>query len=132
VLLLFLLDTGIRSPSELVNVRVNDLSEECTKLRIRDESSKTFGRTINLLLSSALLREYLREQRRDGMDQLFPINPGVTNRYLRRLAIRILGKKQSPGGAPYSAVNPDFRTTILSGISTPEMVRQGDADGTKT
>ncbi len=101
VLLLFLFDTGIRSPSELVNVRVNDLTEDCTKLRIRDESSKTFGRTINLLLRPAVLSEYLAERRREGMEQLFPINAGVTNRYLRRLAVRILGEKRSPGGAPY-------------------------------
>jgi len=104
-LLLFLFDTGIRSPSELVNVRVNDLSEDCTQLRISDESSKTFGRTINLLLCPAVLREYLAEQPRDGMAQLFPINAGVTNRYLRRLAVRILGDKRSSGGAPYSKLS---------------------------
>ena len=61
-LLLFLYDSGIRSPTELLNVHVSDLGEHCTTVRIQEESSKTFGRTINLLLCSDVLREYLRER----------------------------------------------------------------------
>ena len=34
------------------------LSQDCAKLHIGDETSKTFGGTINLLLSGRVLREY--------------------------------------------------------------------------
>ncbi len=37
VLMMFLLDTGMRSPSELVNIRVADFYDDFTKVHIRDE-----------------------------------------------------------------------------------------------
>jgi integrase len=51
VLILFLYDSGIRSPTELINVRVQDLSEDFKKLHIREEIAKkgSFGRKINLM-----------------------------------------------------------------------------------
>jgi integrase len=110
VLMLFLFDTGIRSPTELVNVRVRDLSHDCAQLHIREEASKTFGRTIKLLLCPDVLRSFISDQRRAPNDAIFPINPGVTNRYLRRLAQRVLGSDQSPGGKPYARLTLyDFR-----------------------
>ena len=67
VLLTFLFDSGIRAPTELMNVRVEDLEWEASSakfmLRIRDESSKTFGRRIRLMLSSELLKRYSRSSR---------------------------------------------------------------------
>ena len=42
-LIMFLLDSGIRSPTELVNVKVSDLYNDCEELQIREEASKTFG-----------------------------------------------------------------------------------------
>lgn len=109
-LILFLYDSGIRSPTELVNVRAADLSADCTTLKISDEASKTFGRTINLLLSPPILREYLAERRLAPTDPVFPICPSVTNRYLQRLATRVLGTAQTAAGAPYGALTMyDFR-----------------------
>jgi len=105
VLVLFLFDTGIRSPSELVNVRLGDFSENYSRLRIRDETSKTFGRTINLLLSADVVREYVRERALGEADALFPFHPAVVNRYLRRLATQLFGPSTSPGGAPYSELS---------------------------
>lgn len=105
VLLLFLFDTGIRSPKELVNVLAGDLLEDCTKLRIREESSKTFGRTINLLLSAEAVRDYVRDQGLLPGDQVFPVCAQVVNRYLRRLATRVLGAGTTRAGSPYSALS---------------------------
>ena len=102
VLLMFLLDSGIRSPTELVNVRRRDLSEDCRHLHIREETSKTFGRRINLLLSPDLLRGYLRQTPLGPDESVFPICPSVANRYFRRLATRVLGTGQSRGGKPFS------------------------------
>ncbi len=87
---------------KLVNVRVDDLTEDRTKLRIRDESSKTFGRTINLLLCPTLLREYINEHGLQETDRLFPICYGAANRYICRLATRLFGDGKTHGGTPYN------------------------------
>ena len=110
VLMMFLYDSGIRPPGELINVKVSDLSEDYTKLQIHDEVSKTFGRTITLLLCPSALRDYIRMKKLQEDDYLFPICPAVVNRYLRRLATRLLGEKQSLAGTKYSRLTMyDFR-----------------------
>jgi len=48
VLMMFLFDSGIRAPTELVNVKVSDLYNDFKELNIREETSKTFGRRIKL------------------------------------------------------------------------------------
>ena len=45
---MFLFDTWIRSPTELVNVRVSDLYNDFKELQIREETAKTFGRRIKV------------------------------------------------------------------------------------
>jgi len=57
VLIMFLFDTGIRSPTELVNVKISDLYNECKEVHIREEISKTFGRRIKLMLCSDLIEK---------------------------------------------------------------------------
>ena len=110
VLITFLYDSGIRSPTELVNCRVRDFSPDCTQLQIRDETSKTFGRTIKLLLCAGLVRISIRERNLGPDDIVFPIHPAMTNRYLKRLAQRMLGSEQSPGGKRYCDLTLyDFR-----------------------
>lgn len=110
VLIMFLYDTGIRSPTELINVRVSDLYKDCRELQIRDEISKTFGRRIKLMLCSKMLKEYIRLNGLKPDDQLFDISPPVTNRYLQRLATRILGDVKSEAGRKYSELTMyDFR-----------------------
>lgn len=110
VLIMFLYDSGIRSPTELVNCRVRDFSPDCTQLQIREETSKTFGRTIKLLLCAELVRAFIRERNLGPDESVFPISPIVTNRYLKRLARRVLGCEQSPGGKRYCDLTLyDFR-----------------------
>lgn len=111
-LILFLYDTGLRSPTELINVRVSDLYEDCRKLNIRHEIVKkgSFGRTINLMLCSDALRQYIRRNNLQSDDFIFPIYPLAVNQYLKRLAIRVLGEKVSLAGKPYSELTMyDFR-----------------------
>lgn len=102
VLMWFLFDSGIRSPTELMNVKVSDLSKldnrDIFQLNIRDEISKTFGRKIKLLLSSRHLGRYIAEKKLSHDDYLFPINPYVVNRYLKRLAARMWGDAKTKGG----------------------------------
>jgi len=110
VLIMFLFDTGIRSPTELMNIKVSDLSGNCKELSIRDEISKTFGRRIKLMLCSSLLKEYIKLKNLNYDDYLFKIIPNSVNQYLKRLAKRILGDGKSLAGQKYSELTMyDFR-----------------------
>lgn len=75
VLILFLFDSGIRSPTELVNLKVSDLYNDYREVNIREEISKTFGRRIKLMLCSSLLKDYITSQALGPNDHLFDIKP---------------------------------------------------------
>jgi integrase len=111
VLIMFLFDSGIRSPSELINLKVSDLSSDFKEIHIRDEISKTFGRRIKLMLCSDLLKEYVDQKRLNRNDFIFEIKfPSITNRYFRRLAKKIFGSNKSLAGETYSNLTMyDFR-----------------------
>jgi len=112
VLIMFLYDTGIRSPGELINVKVSDIYEDFTALNIRQEIVKkgSFGRKINLMLCSDLLKQYVQNKGLQGNDQLFNISPLCVNQYLKRLAKRVLGDGESLAGEKYSNLTMyDFR-----------------------
>ena len=110
VFMMFLFDTGIRSPTELMNVKVSDLYHDFKELNIREETSKTFGRRIKLMLCSDLVKEYVKVNNRSPDDYLFQICPNVVNRYLKRLALKLFGDKVSPAGQKYSELTMyDFR-----------------------
>jgi len=110
VLIWFLLDTGIRSPTELINIKVRDFYNDFKELDIRGEVSKTFGRRIKLMLCSSYIKEYVTRKELSGEDYLFPINPSKANEYLKRLAKRMLGEENSPAGEKYSKLTLyDFR-----------------------
>jgi integrase len=110
VLMMFLFDTGIRAPTELMNVKVSDLFNDYKELMISQEASKTFGRRIKLMLCKELLKEYIKERGLQPSDYLFQTDPKIVNRYLKRLATRLFGDKQSPAGAKYSELTMyDFR-----------------------
>ena len=102
VMMWFMFDSGIRSPTELINVKVSDLSglenSQDYQLAIRDEISKTFGRKIKLLLCSKLLREFIADKKLGEDGYLFPIVPRVVNQYLKRLAEKVLGSRKTKGG----------------------------------
>jgi len=70
---------------------VTSKTKKYYELTIKDESSKTFGRTIKLLLSSKLLRKYIDKKQLKSKDYLFNINQQVVNKYLKRLGHKVLG-----------------------------------------
>ncbi|VVB79522.1 Phage integrase family protein [uncultured archaeon] len=110
VLIMFLFDTGIRSPTELVNVKVSDFYGDFKELMIREEISKTFGRKIKLMLCFQHIKEYVLEKELSQEDYLFSIKPATVNKYLQRLAERVLGDKVSLAGEKYSELTMyDFR-----------------------
>lgn len=102
VLIMFLFDSGVRSPTELINLKVSDLSKDFRELQINDEISKTFGRRIKLMFCSDLLKQYIQEKNLKESDHLFLIGPATINKYLGRLAERVLGEGLSLAGQKYS------------------------------
>jgi site-specific recombinase XerD len=106
----FLYDAGIRAPSELINVKVSDLYNNCRELNVRDEVSKTFGRRIKLMFCSRLLREYIEDNNLQQEDYLFPIKPKTVNEYLQKHSKKLFGDIASPAGQKYSEITMyDFR-----------------------
>ncbi len=92
MMMLFLFDSGIRAPTEFMNVKVSDLEwkSEYYNLNIRAETSKTFGRKIKLLLCSKDLKEYIAKRRLSGDAYLFRKSPQRMNQYLRNLGYKVL------------------------------------------
>ena len=101
VLMWLLYDTGIRL-TELINLKVSDLFDNYTKLKIRGEISKTFERKFNLVLCSDFLREYIKNNNLQSDAYLFPIDAKAVNKYFKRLAERVLGNELSQAGEKYS------------------------------
>lgn len=109
-LIMFLFDTGIRAPSELRNIRISDLRKDYKELNIRDEISKTFGRRIKLMMSSEIIKSHIRKEKLKGEDYLFNREPQTMNKYLQRLAKRVLKDEKSPAGQKYTQLTMyDFR-----------------------
>ena len=110
VLIWFLFDTGIRAPTELMNVKVGDFFNDFKELNIREEISKTFGRRIKLMICSDLIRDYVKTKGLGKEDYLFTTSPTAANKYLKRLAKRVLGDEKSQAGQKYSQITMyDFR-----------------------
>jgi integrase len=110
VIIMLIYDTGIRAPTELVNVKVSDFLNDFKELNIREEVSKTFGRKIKVMLCSDLIKEYVKKLNLHSEDYLFDIVPPSVNRYLKRLGENVLGDKVSPAGQKYSQLSMyDFR-----------------------
>jgi len=109
-LIWFLFDSGIRSPTELMNIRVSDFYNDFKELNIREEVSKTFGRRIKLLICPHLIKNYVQTLNLGKDDYLFTTSPFAVNKYLKHLAKRVLGDEKSPAGEKYSHLTMyDFR-----------------------
>jgi len=107
---MFLYDTGIRAPTELVNIKVSDFYNNFKELTIKEEISKTFGRKIKLMLCTSLIKEYVTGKNLKVDDYLFDIKPPTINKYIQRLASRIFGDEVSLAGEKYSELTMyDFR-----------------------
>ena len=96
VMLNFLMDSGVRSPSELMNIRVSDIAElpenpKIALLDIRPEITKTFARKFKLMFCWPQLKDYIERGSFGKSDFIFTKHPAVVNRYLRRLAFKELG-----------------------------------------
>jgi len=92
ILMWFMFDSGIRLPTELMNIRVSDLewTDGFYALNIRDETSKTFGRKIKLLLCSEMLRDYIKNRNLTADTYIFKRDPAHINQYLKNIGYKLL------------------------------------------
>ncbi len=110
VLFMFLFDSGVRAPTELINVKVSDLFNNCKEIHIREEISKTFGRRFKLMFCSDLLKEYIKAKNLSSNDYLFDIKYTNVNKYLKRLSQKLFGDGVTEAGGRYSELTMyDFR-----------------------
>ncbi len=110
VLIWFLFDSGIRAPTELMNLKVSDFFNDFKELNIRDEISKTFGRRIKLMICPQLIKEYVKNKNLSNESHLFTTTPCEVNKYFKRLGKRVLGDEKSLAGEIYSNLTMyDFR-----------------------
>ena len=92
-ILVLAFDSGARV-TELMNIKVSDFSNNFKELNIRDETSKTFGRKIKLMLCSEQIRKYISFMELNENDFLCRINPPMINRKLRALGKKVLLPEQ--------------------------------------
>ena len=110
VLIMFLLDVGVRAPTELINLRVSDIIGDYEKISIREETSKTFGRKPSLTISSRILKEHVSMNGLKPSDYLFNINHASANKYFKRLAVGLFGDIETQAGKKMSKLSLyDFR-----------------------
>jgi len=109
-LIWFLFDTGIRAPTELMNIKVSDFYNDFKEVQIREETSKTFGRRIKLMICAEIVKEYVQSNNLDKDDYLFTTEPHAVNKYLKRLGKRLYGDEKSPAREKYYNLTMyDFR-----------------------
>ena len=96
VIMYFMFDSGLRSPHELVNIKgkdiIDDLKSNTLRLKIRNETTKTFGRKLKLMLCSGLLREHIKCNNISSEEFVFKISPKTFNQLLKNLGKKILNK----------------------------------------
>ena len=81
--------------TEANSLKIKNFSEDFSQVTVSDDSAKTFGRTINLKLSTQLLKEFVKDKNLQEEDFLFQKQPFTINKYLRYHAKKIFGNKVS-------------------------------------
>ena len=86
-------DSGMRV-TEMINVKVGDFSEDFKELNIREETSKTFGRKIKLMMCSEQIKNYVKllDLKKDNF--LSQKNPSMLNKEIRKIGKKILTPEQ--------------------------------------
>ena len=87
-------DSGMRL-TELYNVRISDFSKDFKELQIRDETSKTFGRKIKLMICSEHIKEYVKKLELKKSDFLAQKSHSMVNKELTELGKKILTEEQT-------------------------------------
>jgi len=89
MVMMLMFDTGIRV-TEMKNLKVSDLLNDCKELNIREETAKTFGRRIKLMLSSEAIKRYVKHMELKQDSYLVQLEVKVLNNRLNSIGKRIL------------------------------------------
>ncbi len=94
IVLALAFDSGLRV-TELVNVKVSDFSNDFRELTIREETSKTFGRKIKLMLCADQIKEYVKKLDLKLGDFICRIHPSMINPELNKIGKEVLTPEQT-------------------------------------
>jgi len=111
-IILFLFDSIIRAPTELMSLKVENITEKKGEVwvNVPDEVSKTFGRNFNLVFSGNAIEEYIKRNKLEPQDHLFQFSPPLLNKKLQQVCKQVFGDKLSEGGDYYKNITLyDFR-----------------------
>jgi integrase len=111
-IILFMFDSMIRAPTELLSLKVEDVFQRNGEvwINIPDEISKTFGRSFNLVYSGKVVLDHIKRNNLKPNDNLFKFSPPVFNRKLHEIAKQIFGDKKSEAGEYFKNITLyDFR-----------------------
>ena len=86
-------DSGMRV-TELLNIKISDFQDGYRELVIRDETSKTFGRRIKLMLCPEQIKNYIRCIHLQKDDYLSDLKPVSINKELREIGKKVLSAEQ--------------------------------------
>lgn len=105
-ILLFMFDTLIRFPTEILSLRTENIVEKNNEvwIHIPKEISKTIGRKFNLVYSGEVVLKYIKKHKKKQGDYLFEISPTMFNQQMQRIAKQIWGDKKSEGGEYYKNI----------------------------
>ena len=97
VVLYFLFDSLVRSPTEVLSLQAQHIYERDGDVwvTIPDEVSKTYGRTMNLLYSGEAVLDHINRNNLLPNDPLFSFKPWLLNRKLQAVAVQVFGDVQS-------------------------------------
>lgn len=98
LILMFCYDSIIRSPTELLSMKVENVYIKGKEIwiKIPQEITKTFERDFNLVYCGEELIKYTEDKKPE--DYLFEFNPAYMNRKMQKIAEQIFGEKKSLGG----------------------------------
>lgn len=97
MILSFVFDSLIRSPTEILSLEVGDLFEKDGEIwvNVPDEISKIKGRLFNLMYCGDDITRYIKRNSLDTQDRLFDFSSIYFNRKMKKIAKQIWGDKVS-------------------------------------
>jgi len=105
-ILLFLFDTIIRFPTEILSLRTENIFEKNGEvwIDIPKEISKTIGRKFNLVYSGEAVLKYIEKYKKKQGDYLFEISPTMFNQEMQKIAKQIWKDRKTEGGDFYKNI----------------------------
>lgn len=97
LILLFVYDSLIRSPTELKSLRVKDIfqKKQAVWVNIPDEISKVMGRQLNLIYCGEEVLNYIKEKEKNPDNYLFEFNHLVFYKKMKKVARQVWGDRIS-------------------------------------